>query len=595
MCPRDCFDTCGMLYENGKLKGDKSHPFTSGLVCGKASLSLRQVNDVNRVVKPMVRTAHGFEKITLDLALNIAAEQMNRSKGKVYRIDYSGHMGILSRFFHQRLFRQLGAPEVTWDICSTAGDNELLDGFGSIYGSDIDEIRESDFLIIWGANIAYSSIHAFTWARQVKNVFVIDPVQTDTAAAFNHVPVRPGGDVALVLQLLMEMKKRGYEVPLDMSKFTNLEDISGVSQEVVNLLCDGLLKSANPFVFLGYGFQRQWNGGLCVRLIVSLLDVIGKRDHFYFDRPYYGIDVDYVRLGSQKPNNRSISWTKLSEELRGEHGAVFFVLNANPLNTIPDRRTLIKAFKSEDNFVIVHDLFMTETAQAADLVFPAKHYLEFEDVIPSYGHKYLGFNEIAFSAPENSMSNMELSRALSEKLGLKNKELYENDIQLIDGALRPLNVSYDYLKEKKRIALPEPPKVGHPNWPSDSRVLSNLNREKEGSFLLLTPVARLRLHSQYDNEINAVPILEINVDDAAQLRICDGELARIENERGSLDIACKVTSRVPRGVLRLEHGFWTDIDAPNVNDLIDSTLQKGNMGSQLMWNFVDIRPVGKGA
>jgi len=80
-------------------------------------------------------------------------------------------MGLLSRFFHQRLLRRLGAPELVWDICSTAGDVALMDGVGSIWGCDIDAIKDSDLVIIWGANVAYSSIHAYTWLnRLVKSL-----------------------------------------------------------------------------------------------------------------------------------------------------------------------------------------------------------------------------------------------------------------------------------------------------------------------------------------------------------------------------------------------------------------------------------------
>jgi len=117
VCPRDCYDSCGMILQNGRV-GDSNHPFTSGFTCGKAALSLRQVSDPERITKALVRTKKGFEKISIDKAISIAAEKL--SSNKVYRIDYSGHMGLLSRFFHQRLLRRLGAPELVWDICSTA-------------------------------------------------------------------------------------------------------------------------------------------------------------------------------------------------------------------------------------------------------------------------------------------------------------------------------------------------------------------------------------------------------------------------------------------------------------------------------------------
>jgi len=97
----------------------------------------------------------------------------------------------------------------------------------------------------------------------------------------------------------------------------NLEHISGVSSETAHLLASKLANSSRPFVFIGYGFQRQWNGAMAVRLVASILSVIDQPDRFYFDRPYHGIDVDYIRLKGQEPSKETLSWTLLSKQLKG--------------------------------------------------------------------------------------------------------------------------------------------------------------------------------------------------------------------------------------------------------------------------------------
>jgi len=106
--------------------------------------------------------------------------------------------------------------------------------------------------------------------------------------------------------------------------------------------------------------------------------------------------------------------------------------------------------------------------------------------------------------------------------------------------------------------------------------------------MLLTPVGRLRIHSQYANVLQEVPLLEINPKDAQKLSISNKEHVNIKNNRGSLEVVCKVTDKVPPGVVRLEHGFWADAEKPNVNDLVEPTLQEYGGGSQIMWTFVNI-------
>ncbi|NPV89009.1 molybdopterin-dependent oxidoreductase [Coprothermobacteraceae bacterium] len=585
-CPRNCYDTCGLLLQDGKLVGDPKHPFTSGFACGKAALSLMQQNHPDRITHPLVRTKKGFERITLDKALDLAASVVKDRR--VYRIDYSGHMGLLSRFFHQRLFRALGTPEVIWDICSTSGDKALLEATGSIWGMDIDAIRESDLLLIWGANVHHSSVHTFRWAREVGNVYVVDPVVTETADVFSHIRVKPAGDVALACQLARELKYLGLDIPLELPDDDYLASVSGVRGDQVRSLAEELVKSEKPFAFIGYGFQRQWNGGMAVRLIASLILALGKGPRYYFDRPYSGVDVDYIRQGHRRLNEHTLSWTRLSVELAGENNGAMFVLNSNPLNTLPGRSKLKEVFLRESNFVVVHELFMTETAQAADLIIPAKHFLEFEDVVPSYGHRFLGFNEKAFEAPPEALSNMELAREISRRLGLSDPDFYESDRALVNGALRLLGIDYDTLKERRIVELPTPAGPQYLKWPSWDEVQQVLSRPPEiGAFMLLTPVAQLRIHSQYANLRSSSFEAEMNPEDCAELGVADGETVVLKKDSTVLTARCRHSSRVPRGVVRLEHGSWGSLDSPGLNDLTSSELQLYG-GSQLMWTFVDV-------
>jgi len=105
--------------------------------------------------------------------------------------------------------------------------------------------------------------------------------------------------------------------------------------------------------------------------------------------------------------------------------------------------TTRRNIQNSRNKVIVHDMFMTESAQVADVVLPAKHYLEFEDLVASYGHRFLAFNEKGLEPPPDAMSNMELARELARQLKLEQSELYETDREVINGALRNLGIDYE--------------------------------------------------------------------------------------------------------------------------------------------------------
>ncbi len=87
----------------------------------------------------------------------------------------------------------------------------------------------------------------------------------------------------------------------------------------------------------------------------------------------------------------------------------------------------------------MHEQFLTDTASYADVVLPATTQLEQRDVVPSWGHLYLGWNEPAIAPLGEAVSNTELFRRLSSALGFTEPELYTPDDELLDAALHRLS------------------------------------------------------------------------------------------------------------------------------------------------------------
>ena len=65
------------------------------------------------------------------------------------------------------------------------------------------------------------------------------------------------------------------------------------------------------------------------------------------------------------------------------------IQNTNPVSVAPDQDKVKRGFAREDLFVCVHEQFMTETAQMADVVLPATMFLEHDDVYQGGGHQYI--------------------------------------------------------------------------------------------------------------------------------------------------------------------------------------------------------------
>ena len=94
------------------------------------------------------------------------------------------------------------------------------------------------------------------------------------------------------------------------------------------------------------------------------------------------------------------------------------IQNTNPAVVCPDQNKVHQGFRRDDLFLVVHEQFMTETAEFADIVLPATMFLEHDDMYTGGGHVYFSVTKPVIKAPGECRSNHEVMCALAERLGL---------------------------------------------------------------------------------------------------------------------------------------------------------------------------------
>ena len=94
-------------------------------------------------------------------------------------------------------------------------------------------------------------------------------------------------------------------------------------------------------------------------------------------------------------------------------------------------------FARDDLFVCVHEQFMTETAQMADVVLPATTFLEHDDIYLGGGHTFLQVGRGVIEPPGECRSNHEVICGLAKRLGAKHPGFEMTAWELIDATLRP--------------------------------------------------------------------------------------------------------------------------------------------------------------
>ena len=120
--------------------------------------------------------------------------------------------------------------------------------------------------------------------------------------------------------------------------------------------------------------------------------------HWMINLVKYNGDFDkaYLKATHLRHNNpvKYVS-SQLGRDLISKEINFLFVYNANPAATSPNQTLVKKGLLREDLFVVVHDLFLTDTALYADIVLPAASFFETMDIHVSYWHYYLSLNQKA--------------------------------------------------------------------------------------------------------------------------------------------------------------------------------------------------------
>ena len=136
---------------------------------------------------------------------------------------------------------------------------------------------------------------------------------------------------------------------------------------------------------------------------------------------------------------RTINMSQLGEALTDPELdppiKAFVCWNSNPAAIAPDQERVLEGLRRDDLFVVVLEQFMTDTAAHADVVLPATTQLEHLDVVFSWGHHYLTFNEPAIEPLGEAKPNTEAFRLIAARLGLDDACFRDTDRELVDALL----------------------------------------------------------------------------------------------------------------------------------------------------------------
>ncbi len=674
-CPHDCPDTCGIVTEvaNGRATnfyGDPDHPITQGWLCAKVRPYLNHVYHPDRLTQPLRRVgpkgSGQWQQISWDEAISEIGRRWRAIIAEygaeaILPYSYSGTLGLLQMgVVNGRFWNRLGVSQLERTICGAAAEFAVEATLGSRRSQPYEDVQHSRLVIIWGHNPVSTAPHFMPHLLQARKngtqLVVIDPRRTRTARLADwHIAPKPGSDGALALGMAQHIVQNGWHDEVWLAQHTigwpelrarlaayplgRVAQITGLPEADIARLAEFYAETTPSLIKIADGLQRNFNGGQNVRAICALPAIMGQYGRrggglAYSTSGYVPWNGEAIHKWADcPPPGRSVNMNRLGAALLGEVDdppiKSLFVFGSNPAAIAPNAGRVVEGLRREDLFTVVHELFLTDTADFADIVLPATSQLEHTDLHKAYGHTYLTYNHPAIPPLGESKSNWDVMKLLAAEMGFTEPWLQQSADEVLDEVLTATavtqpqfaGITLERLKTEGTIPLIIDPDVPFadgrfptpsgkvelysqsmadmgldplPGWDDmadsggqDGAVL-NGRFPAEEALTLLSPAAHHFTTSTFANQAELVaregePFVEIHPDDAARHNVQTGDWVRLENGRGWCDLQAKVTDGVRRGVVASPKGRWSKWgDGRNVNWLTSDAL--GDMAGQSIFH-----------
>ncbi|MGA3188390.1 MAG: molybdopterin-dependent oxidoreductase [Bryobacteraceae bacterium] len=664
VCALDCPDTCSLLVNvdagvASKLRGNPDHPVTRGFLCGKVAQYLEREYSPQRLLYPQRRVGKKgegrFTRITWDEALDTIAHKLGALADEfgpqsILPYSYAGTMGLLNGGgMDRRFFHRLGASRLDRTICSAAGGAGLMATLGNRYGTEPEQFAHAKFIIAWGANIHGTNVHLWPFIVEAKRngarLIVIDPVRTRTAAlADQHLRINPGSDLALAFGLMhviigeklhdadyVAQYTNGFDALAERARAYDPDRVSaltGIAKEDIIQLARQYATTRPAVIRANYGVQRSERGGAAVRAIAALPALTGSwkevggglqlsvSQAFQFNRAA----LEMPELGRAA---RTVNMSELGSALTALDQPpvkAIVVYNSNPAGIAPDQNRVLKGFRREDLFTVVLEQFQTDTADYADILLPSTTFLEHTDLYLAYGHYHLQLARPAVPAPGETKSNVEVFRALAQRIGFEDGCFNDSEDDMIRALLNSghpflQGITLEQLEREHSVRLNVPTpflpfakgNFGTPSGKCELDVPDYVPpvESRFGDVSLRTRFPLEFVSSKNDDSMNSTfgnrdsvdkqtSVLHISTEDAEQRGIHTGDLVRAFNERGSLLLTAEVDGVVGSGVVRAPSVRWAkrSQDGRSANALTSERLTDIGGGPTFYSCLVEVEKCG---
>jgi formate dehydrogenase major subunit len=615
-------------------------PINEGKLCQKGRYAHEFIHSKDRLTKPLIKQNGIFEQSSWDMAYSLIVEKFRSYKPEEVCCLASAKASNEDNYVMQK-FARVVLKTNNIDHCARLCHSSTVSALTEVFGSgamtnSILDLQEAKCIFAIGSNTFEQ--HPLIARRLVlakkkgAKIICADPRYTPTAKQADlYLSMYSGTDVALLNGLMHHIIEKGWEDKDFIEKRTknfsslketvmkgdcdlkNVSRITGVPEPDLATAAEWIAKSKPCALIYSMGITQHAVGVDNVLSVANLMmltgnigkpgsgvnplrgqnNVQGASDMGGLPNVYSG----YQKVEDEEARGRMMSlWdveeiadgrsgyalTEMMDILADQPGKIkcMYLLGENPMISDPDLKHVRKAMENIE-FIVSQEIFLSETAEFADVVLPAACYAEKNGTQTNTERRVQKWRK-AIDPPGEAKPDWLIICEIARIMGYENQFSYETEEEIFDEITRvtPSYSGMNYERLEHPYALQWPcPDTNHPGTQILYRdrfatvdglgVFSAVDWKPAAEItdfaypLILTTGRSIwhwhtgtmtRRSPTLDNEVKTGWV-EINPHDAERLGIDDGEMVRVTSRRGEIEIQALVTLDIKEGEVFIPFHF----------------------------------------
>ncbi|WP_165313381.1 formate dehydrogenase subunit alpha [Vibrio ziniensis] len=617
------------------VEGDKSSPVNQGMLCVKGRFGFDFIHSPERLTQPLIRQNGKLVPTSWENAIETIAKRFTELKQKHGNNALGGFSSAKTTnqdnyLFQKLIRREFGTNNV--DHCARLCHASTVTGLEASIGSgamtnDIASIQHSDVIFVIGSDTTSAhpiiASHLKQAVSRGAKLIVADPKRIGMAdVATLHIQQRPGTDVMLLNGVMQQIIQNAWydkeyirervdgfddlvmEVMSDAYLPEKVELVTGVKAQDIKRMAEMIGTAKVTAVYYAMGITQHTTGHDNVRSIANLQMLCGNigveggginplrgQSNVQGACDMGALPTDYP--GYQKVLNPLVQ-TKFAKAWQADHLSTengltltemidaahrkelrgLYVMGENPVLSDPNQAHVIEALKDLD-FLVVQDIFLSETAELADVVLPSASFAEKRGHFTNTERRVQALSP-AIESPGQAKQDWWIITQVANAMGgnWQYQNIEQINAEMCEVTPQYAGIAWDKMSNEGiqwpcNDQAPNGTRIMHQNTFKRGRgemvavpfVYAAEMPDDEYPLILTTGRLLEQFHTGTMTRKTkgldklAGPRIMISVQDAEALAIKNSEMVRLHSRRGVIEAPAFVTKRMQQGVVFVPFHF----------------------------------------